>query len=125
MDKETRDLLIEADSYLSLLWYRFVPHDKKIHEPVLGFEINDLIGRLRNATKAPAPVSLKAADWFQIRGRGWVASIDNSGDQLPTDVDLSDLLNADVIIDGKKYYVTGVERQGYSRRQFGLLIRGE
>lgn len=51
MDDETRALLIEADSYLSLLYYRFVPRDKILHEPGLQYEIENVIAKLRAATK--------------------------------------------------------------------------
>lgn len=64
-----------------------------------------------------------ADDWFQITGRGWVAAI--SGDPLPPKMRPADLLNRYVRIDGKEYYVTGVETQGFVRTRFGLLIRGE
>lgn len=70
-------------------------------------------------------IELHAADWFQIAGRGWVAAIDNGNEQLPYFVDPSDLLSQHIRIDDKEYYVTGVERQGYSRRKFGVLVRGE
>lgn len=66
-----------------------------------------------------------ADDWFKITGRGWVAAIVNESEQLPKNMDPSELLNRYVRIDGKEYYVTGVERQGYSRRRFGLLVRGD
>ena len=49
MDDETRALLIEADSYLSLLFYRYVR--KSELPPMLEYEINDLIGRLRRETQ--------------------------------------------------------------------------
>lgn len=67
---------------------------------------------------------MNSSGWFEIRGRGNVAAIDNSMDQLPPSVELRDLLNQWVVIDGKKYYVVGVETQGYSRRNFALCIRG-
>ena len=70
-------------------------------------------------------IELNAAGWFKITGHGWVAFIDNSDEQLPHGVDPSNLLSQCVRIDGKEYYVTGVERQGYSRKNFGLLVRGE
>jgi len=63
--------------------------------------------------------------WFEIRGRGWVAAVSNRNDELPLEMKPADLLNRYVLIDGKEYFVTGVETQGYSRRNFGLLIRGK
>lgn len=66
-----------------------------------------------------------ADSWFKIAGRGWVAAIENEPDQLPEYTTPRDLLSRYVRIDGKEYYVTGVETQGYSRRRFGLLVRGE
>jgi hypothetical protein len=69
-----------------------------------------------------------ADDWFYIRGRGHVASFAN-GEQLPKGMSARDLRNRYVIIDGKEYWVTGVETPAtytYSRiHPFALLIRGE
>lgn len=50
-----RSLLIDADSYLSLLWHRHVPPDRKPFD--LAYEVESVIGRLRKATEAlpPAP----------------------------------------------------------------------
>lgn len=63
--------------------------------------------------------------WYKVTGRGWVAAISNDPEQLPNKMDPNDLYHRYVRIDGKEYYVTGVERQGLSRLRFGLLIRGE
>lgn len=63
-----------------------------------------------------------ADSWFEIRGRGWVAAI--SGDPLPEGMNPGDLLHRYVRIDGHEYFVTGVERAGYVRSYFGLLVRG-
>lgn len=69
------------------------------------------------------PLELTAEGWYTITGRGHVAGIINDPPQIPEDMDPSDLLNTKVFIDGRRYFVLGVERQGYSRRNFGLLVR--
>lgn len=69
-----------------------------------------------------------ADEWFEIRGRGNVATFKN-GEQLPPRMSARDLVNRYVRIDGKEYFVTGVETHAtyhYSRSSpFGLLIRGK
>lgn len=63
------------------------------------------------------------ADWFQITGRGWVASIEGIPDFDPTP-----LLHKDVLLDGKLYNVRGVETVLIPRpagRPFGLLVGSE
>lgn len=47
--REVLDLMIEADSYLSLLWYRYVDKDRVPQD--LALEVQNLIGRLRTAEK--------------------------------------------------------------------------
>jgi hypothetical protein len=46
---ELHELLVRADSYLSLLWHRFVPAERKDAE--LRREVEQVIGDLRKATK--------------------------------------------------------------------------
>lgn len=70
-------------------------------------------------------IELQTTEWFKVTGRGWAASIDNTDNQLSTDVDLGDLLGQIVKINGKEYYINGVERAGYSRKYFALLVRGD
>ena len=70
-------------------------------------------------------LDFKADGWYKITGRGWAASVSNGDEQLPEGMMPTELLNRYVRIDGKEYYVIGVERAGYSRRQFGLLVRGD
>ena len=70
-------------------------------------------------------IELRADDWFQITGRGWVATFDNVFERqegLHPDFDPRELLGRQVKIDGKEYKVHGVETQGYIRHRFGLLI---
>lgn len=73
-------------------------------------------------------LDFKADDWFHIRGRGWVATFGN-GEQLPERMNPKELYHRYVKIDGKEYWVTGVEMHmtlNYYRSQgFGLIIRGE
>lgn len=66
-----------------------------------------------------------ATDWYKITGRGWAAAIESGETQLPKGMMPSELLGKHVRIDGKEYYVAGVERAGYTRKFFGLLIRGD
>jgi len=47
-----RQLLVKADSYLSLLWYRYVPPDRK-SDITLGMEVERTIAELRSATVQP------------------------------------------------------------------------
>jgi hypothetical protein len=66
-----------------------------------------------------------ADDWFEIAGRGHVATFsDATAAGLPEKMHPRELLNRYVRIDGNEYYVTGVELQGYNRDKFGLCIRG-
>lgn len=70
-----------------------------------------------------------AADWYYINGRGHVAAI--PGEQLPDSIEdpRTELLSRWVAIDGKDYFVIGVETFAtltYVRGQgFGLLVEGE
>jgi len=64
-----------------------------------------------------------ADGWYNITGRGWVAAI--SGSPLPMHMKPAELAGRYVRIDGKEYYVTGVDIQGYRTDRFGLLVRGE
>lgn len=64
-----------------------------------------------------------ADGWFEITGRGWVAAF-STADQLPKRMHPKELLGRYVRIDGKEYYVTGVELQGNNRDKFGLCVRG-
>jgi hypothetical protein len=70
-------------------------------------------------------IELTGAEWFEISGRGTVAAFRNDPDQLPQNIGPRDLYHKWVIIDDKDYYIIGVETQGYSRKNFGLLIMGE
>ena len=71
-------------------------------------------------------LDLVADGWYKVTGRGWAAAIINENDsQLPPEIELRALLNKFVRVDGRERYVVGVETQGYSRKNFGLLIRGE
>lgn len=74
-----------------------------------------------------------ADEWFNITGRGWVAAFKNCH-QLPEGMKTPAVLtNRYVRIDGKEYWVTGVEMfvigigaPSYNRNHsFGLLVRGE
>jgi hypothetical protein len=49
--RELRELLTRADSYLSLLWYRYVPVDRK-NETDLRLAVERTIGDLRRASNA-------------------------------------------------------------------------
>ena len=75
----------------------------------------------------------KSQEWFKIRGRGWVCSIN-----LEEDVYAKDMYLKEVIIDDKEYFVIGIESftknrlvdpgKGYlfgKGESIGLLIRGE
>jgi hypothetical protein len=64
-----------------------------------------------------------ADGWYQITGRGWAAYMSNV--TLPGSMKPGDLLSRYVRIDGKEYWVAGVETQGYVTDRFALLIRGE
>jgi len=74
-----------------------------------------------------------ATDWFNISGRGWVATL-----TLEEDVYSSEIFNTEVVIDNKIYFVTGIESFAKNRshntvngalfskgESVGLLIRGE
>lgn len=50
-----RELIIRADSYLSLLWHRYVAPDRKDID--LSYNIERTIGDLREASRLPAPPS--------------------------------------------------------------------
>lgn len=61
-----------------------------------------------------------AAGWFEIRGRGWVASIAGIDDFDPRT-----LVSQQVEVDGKSYVVRGVETfaiANVSGKPFGLLV---
>jgi hypothetical protein len=63
----------------------------------------------------------QAADWFTITGRGRVAAIKGIPGLNP-----GDLLNTEVLIDGKPYFIRGVETFAIpdpTGRDFGLLVR--
>lgn len=70
---------------------------------------------------------LKATDWYEIKGRGKVAVID----QMPEDeYDPNNFEGQTVLIDGKQYTVAGVEsfaigrsREHPYRLGFGLLVQ--
>jgi hypothetical protein len=50
---DLRELLVRADSYLSLLWHRHVPADRK--DTDLRFNVERTIGDLRMAADAVDP----------------------------------------------------------------------
>jgi hypothetical protein len=66
-------------------------------------------------------VELHAKDWFTITGRGRVASFEGI-----EGFDPRLLLNTEVTIDGKPYFIRGVETFAIldaTGRSFGLLVR--
>jgi hypothetical protein len=69
-------------------------------------------------------LELTGGSWFSIAGRGNVYACN-----MPADHEGS-LLNQEVLIEGHKYLVTGVELQAvrdgtlYKGRPVGLLVRG-
>lgn len=72
------------------------------------------------------PLRLKAIDWFNISGRGKVATL-NMG-QIPKDRTIR--LGDDVYIDDVLYIVNGIERfmiafprEDNSKEPIGLLVR--
>ncbi len=74
---------------------------------------------------------LHADEWYNITGRGWVASCSSRPEEVNHP---GEYLNRYVNIDGKEYYITGVEtfaiglgRTGHYPHAlgFGLLIRGQ
>lgn len=59
---DPRELLVRADSYLSLLWHRHVPSERKDSD--LAFNVERTIGDLRTASKSPA---LRGIDPARLR----------------------------------------------------------
>ncbi len=68
------------------------------------------------------PLNLTAGDWYQIRGRGWVATFPGVDG-----LNARELHGQRVVIDGKTYTVLGVETHAMpdaavTGKPFGLLV---